>query len=190
MKALFNNFFRGLLLVFPLSATIYIVYALVDWANESLNTLIFEPFSIDIPGLGILTVFLGVTLLGYICTRAFIRPLVTYFERLISKLPLVKIIYTSIKELTEAFVGEKRKFNQPVIIQMNNDGLSRLGFITNQDLSDLELEGMVAVYCPHSYNFSGNLFLVERSSVTPVDLNPTEVMKYIISAGVTDIKQR
>ncbi|MDX1637830.1 MAG: DUF502 domain-containing protein [Balneolaceae bacterium] len=187
MKAVLNNFFRGLLLVFPIGATIYIVYALVNWANNSLNTLIFEPFNIDIPGLGIVTVFLGVSLLGFICTRAFIRPLVNYFEGLIGKLPLVKIIYTSIKELTEAFVGEKKKFNQPVLIRMNDDGLSRLGFITSRDLSEFELPEMVAVYCPHSYNFSGNLYFVEQSKVTPVKLNPAEIMKYIVSAGITDI---
>ena len=187
MKTIFNNFFRGLLLVFPLGATLYIVYALVNWANNTLNRLLFEPFNIDSPGLGIITVFFGVTLLGFICTRAFIRPLVGYFERLLTKLPLVKIIYSSIKELTEAFVGEKRKFNKPVIIQMNNDGLSRLGFITNPNLAELELDDMVAVYCPHSYNFSGNLYFTKRENITPVDLSPTDVMKYIISAGVTDI---
>ena len=186
MKAIINNFLRGLLLIFPLGVTIYIIYALVVWANSSLNTLLFEPFNIDVPGLGIITVFLGVTLLGYICTRAFIRPLVAYFERFLSQIPLIKIIYTSIKELTEAFVGEKKKFNKPVLIQMNDDGLQRLGFVTNSDLSDFGADEMVAVYCPHSYNFSGNLYLVEQTKITPVDLNATEIMKFIVSAGVTD----
>lgn len=187
MKALINNFFRGMLLVLPVGATGYIIYGLVVWANRTLNTLIFEPFSIDIPGLGILTVFLGVSLLGFICTRAFIRPLVSYIERFISRLPLIKIIYTSIKELTEAFVGEKKKFNQPVIIQMNDEGLKRVGFVTSEDLSEFNLDEMVAVYCPHSYNFSGNLFFVEQNRITPLNINPTQIMKYVISAGVTDI---
>ncbi len=186
MKTLFNNFFRGMLLVFPVGATIYIIYALVRWANESLNTLIFEPFNIDIPGLGIFTVFLGVALLGFICTRAFVRPLVAYFEQFLSQVPLIKIIYTSIKELTEAFVGEKKRFNQPVIIEIN-DSVTRLGFITDKDLSVFKMEDKVAVYCPHSYNFSGNLFFVEQSKVKPVHVNSAEIMKYIVSAGVTDI---
>lgn len=187
MKTILNNFFRGLLLIFPVGATIYIIYGLVRWANESLNTLIFEPFNIDIPGLGIITVFFAVSLLGYICTRAFIRPLVSYFERIFTSVPLVKIIYTSIKELTEAFVGEKKKFNQPVLVEINDAGLKRLGFITSKDLSKFSLDEMVAVYCPHSYNFSGNLFFVEQNKITLVNKNPTEIMKYIISAGVTDI---
>ncbi|MFH5833708.1 DUF502 domain-containing protein [Halalkalibaculum sp. DA3122] len=189
MKNLFNNFFRGLLLVFPVGATIYIIYGLVRWANASLNTLIFEPFNVDIPGLGIFTVFFGVSLLGYVCTRAFVRPLVNYFERFLASLPLVKIIYTSIKELTEAFVGEKKKFNRPVLIELNDTGLKRLGFITSEDLTEFGLSDAVAVYCPHSYNFSGNFFFVEQSKVTPVKKNSTEIMKYIISAGVTDINR-
>ncbi len=176
-----------MLLVFPVGATIYIIYALVRWANGSLNTLLFEPFNIDIPGLGIITVFFGVSLLGYICTRAFISPLVTYFESFLSRLPLIKIIYSSIKELTEAFVGEKKRFNKPVLIEMNDSGLRKLGFITSKDLSEFGLHDMVGVYCPHSYNFSGNFFLVEQNRVTPVKLNATDIMKYVVSAGVTDI---
>lgn len=188
MKALINNFLRGMLLIFPVTITIYIIYALVRWTNETLNTLIFEPFNIDIPGLGIITVFFGVSLLGFILTRAFIRPLVNYFESLITRLPLVKIIYTSIKELTEAFVGEKKKFNQPVLIELNDSGLQRLGFITDDDLSDFGLKDTVAVYCPHSYNFSGNLYIVNSNNVKHIDISSSEIMKYVISAGVTDLK--
>lgn len=187
MKALLNNFLRGLLLVFPVGATLYIIFALINWANDSLNSLLFEPINLDIPGLGILTVFLGVSLLGYIFTRAFTRPVVHYFENFMSRLPLVKIIYTSIKELTEAFVGEKKKFTKPVLIKMNETGLNKLGFITDEDLSELDLQEMIGVYCPHSYNFSGNLFFVKRKHVVPLEANPSDVMKYIVSAGITEM---
>lgn len=176
-----------MLVIFPVSFTIYIVYALVRWTNETLNTLILDPFDIDIPGLGIITVFFGVSLLGFILTRAFIRPLVNYFESIFSRLPLVNIIYTSIKELTEAFVGEKKKFSEPVLIKINEDGLQRLGFITSRDLSKFELKDKVAVYCPHSYNFSGNLFITDASKVEPLQISSSEIMKYVISAGVTDV---
>ncbi|MDX1639182.1 MAG: DUF502 domain-containing protein [Balneolaceae bacterium] len=190
MKSLLNNFLRGLLLVFPLGATLYIIYASVNWANDSLNRLLFEPFNLDIPGLGIITVFLGVSLLGYICTRAFTRPIIHYFENFLTRVPLVKIIYTSIKELTEAFVGDKKKFTKPVLVKLNDSGLNKLGFITDEDLSEFGLHEIIGVYCPHSYNFSGNLFFVRREAVVPLDANPSEVMKYIVSAGVTEMNIR
>lgn len=189
MKSLFKNFLRGLLLVFPVGATLYIIFASVNWVNDSLNRLLFQPFGLDIPGLGIITVFLGVAGLGYLCTRAFTRPVVNYFEQLLSRVPLVKIIYTSIKELTEAFFGEKKRFNKPVLIRLNDSGLKRLGFVTQNDLSGLGLRDLVAVYCPHSYNFSGNLFLAHPDQLTPLNANATDVMKYIVSAGVTNIQK-
>jgi uncharacterized membrane protein len=86
----------------------------------------------------------------------------------------------------EAFVGDKKKFNHPVIVEMQ-PGIFKPGFITQDDLSSLNLPGLAAIYFPHSYAFSGNLFLVEKERVKPFDGNSTEVMKFIVSGGVTDL---
>jgi uncharacterized membrane protein len=190
MKNILNYFFRGLLFVFPVFATLYIIIAAAKWSNNVLNDLLFQWLGVDIPGLGIITVFLGVSLIGYLFSRAFVKPIVGYFDRFMAKVPLVKIIYTSLKELTEAFVGDKKRFNKPVIadfIQPEGNHIKRIGFITQSDLSNLGLSDMVAVYCPHSYNFSGNLYLLPQQAVTPVDLSSADVMKYVISAGVTKL---
>ena len=187
MKKLFNYFLRGLLIIFPLAATAYIVLGAVRWSNETFNDLLFEWLSVDIPGLGIVTVFLAVALLGYLFSMAFTKPILYYFEQLLIKVPLVKIVYTSIKELTEAFVGDKKRFNQPVIAQLSKDGVRRIGFVTQKDTSEFGLSDMVTVYCPHSYNFSGNLYLVPKEDITLLDLNSTEVMKFVVSGGVTEI---
>lgn len=188
MRTLFNYFLRGLLLVFPLAATLYIIVSAAIWANETFNDLFFEWLSINIPGLGIITVFFGVALAGYLFSKAFTRPVVNYFETLLSRVPLVKIIYTSIKELTEAFVGDKKRFNQPALVQIGTEDLKRIGFITQKDMLEMGLDGMVAVYCPHSYNFSGNLYLVPKTHVTPLNINSTDVMKFVVSGGVTKIE--
>lgn len=188
MRPVFNNFLRGLLLVFPIGATIYIIYSAVRWANNLFNDLLFEWLNLDIPGLGIVTVFLGVTAVGYIFSKAITRPIVTYFERFLARVPIIKIIYSSLKELTEAFVGDKKRFNKPVLIDFGGMEAKRIGFVTQKDLSQLGIEDMVAVYCPHSYNFSGNLYLISSENVTPLDLNSTDVMKYIVSGGITNIK--
>ncbi|NGP76963.1 DUF502 domain-containing protein [Balneolaceae bacterium YR4-1] len=190
MRTLFNYFLRGLLFVFPLAATLYIIISAVRWSNQTFNDLLFEWLNIDIPGLGIITVFIVVTVIGYVFSRAFTRPIVNYFENLLTRVPLVKIIYTSLKELTEAFVGDKKRFNKPVLVKIGSKDLQRIGFVTQKDMQEIGLKDMVAVYCPHSYNFSGNLYLVPNSHITPLNLNSTEVMKFVVSAGVTKIESR
>lgn len=190
MRTIFNYFLRGLLFVFPLAATLYIIISAIRWSNETFNNLLFEWLNLDIPGLGIITVFLVVTLLGYVFSKAFTKPLVNYFDNFLARVPLVKIIYTSLKELTEAFVGDKKRFNKPVLVQIGSEDLKRIGFLTQKDMQEFGLADMVAVYCPHSYNFSGNLYLVPGSHVTPLNLNSTDVMKFVVSAGVTKIETR
>ncbi len=190
MKVLFNYFLRGLLLVFPVGTTIYIIIAAIRWSNDTFNNLFFEWLSIDIPGLGIITVFLGVAGIGYLFSTAFTKPIVNYFDRFLTRVPLVKILYTSIKELTEAFVGDKKKFNKPVIVELGTPNVKRIGFVTERDMKRLGLDNMVAVYCPHSYNFSGNLYIVPKEAVSPLHINSTEVMKYVVSAGVTELEYK
>jgi len=187
MRFILNNFLRGLLLVFPIGATTYIIYSAVRWANTFFNDLLFDWLQIDIPGLGIITVFVGIAIVGYIFSLAFTRPIVSYFEKLLARVPIVKIIYTSLKELTEAFVGDKKRFNKPVLVDLGAMEAKRIGFVTQKDLTKLGLDDMIAVYCPHSYNFSGNLFIVPAKNVSVIDRNSTDVMKYIVSGGVTNI---
>jgi uncharacterized membrane protein len=187
MRPLLNNFFRGLLLVFPIGATVYIIYSAVVWSNNVFNNLLFEWLSVDIPGLGIVTVFLGIALIGYIFSLTFTRPLVTYFEQLLKRVPIIKIIYTALKDLTEAFVGDKKRFNKPVVVDFGDTQVKRMGFVTEEDLKELGITGMVAVYCPHSYNFSGNLYFVPAENVKPLELDSTDAMKYIVSGGISSV---
>lgn len=189
LSTVFRYFLRGLLFVFPLGATLYIILVAVNWSNDVFNSLLYRWLNIDIPGLGIVTVFIAVTLIGYLFSTAFIRPAINFFERILVRVPIINIIYSSIKELTEAFVGEKKKFNKPVVVAFSGTNIRRLGFVTQSDLSDMGIDELVAVYCPHSYNFSGNLYLVPREDVRPLDLNSTDVMKYIVSAGVTKVPE-
>jgi uncharacterized membrane protein len=188
MKTIFNYFFRGLLFVFPLFATFYVIIQLANWLDESFSALLYMWLPVQIPGLGIVTAFFVIVLLGFLITRAISKPLFAYFEQIISKIPIIKIIYTALKDFTEAFVGDKKKFNRPVIVSLV-DGVDRIGFITEKNLSLLQIEDRVAVYCPHSYNFSGNLFLVDPNRIRPLNVNPTDAMKFAVSAGVTHIEQ-
>lgn len=187
-QLLMQHFIRGLLFVFPVGATIIIVVGLVSWMDSFLNNLLDNVFGISLPGLGIIIVFFGIALFGYLLSNTFIKAIFRILDRYIERMPFVSIIYTSLKELTEAFVGDKKKFTHPVLVKMTDAGLHRLGFVTREEFGSLDLKGLVAVYCPHSYNFSGNLFFLPKEQVTPIDANPTDVMKFIISAGVTNIR--
>lgn len=186
MKTILNYFFRGLLFTFPLFATFYVIIILANWLDDSFSSLLYTWLPIQIPGLGIITAFFVIVFLGFLITRAISKPLFTYFEKFVIRIPIIKIIYTALKDFTEAFVGDKKKFNRPVIVSLV-DGVDRVGFITEDDLSLLNIQNRVAVYCPHSYNFSGNLFLVDPNRVKPLHVNPTDAMKFAISAGVTNI---
>lgn len=186
MKTILNYFLRGMLILLPLSATIYIVYAFVIWMNDLFNNLFYSWFDIEIPGLGIVTGFIAITVIGFILTQTFVRPIVHFFEDLLKKMPFVNIVYSSLKDLTEAFVGDKKKFTKPVYIELSEPaGMKRLGFITQNSLSHFGLENDVAVYCPHSYNFSGNLYIVPKEKVTPIKTDATNFMRFIVSGGVT-----
>jgi len=185
MKSILNYFLRGMLIVFPVGATIYLIVLTIGWINTAFNSLFFGWINYDIPGLGILTGFILIALVGYIFTRAFIKPVLHFFERLIEKTPLVSIIYSSLKDLMEAFVGEKKKFNQPMKVQFGENGITRFGFITQKSMSNFGMENEVTIYCPHSYNFSGNLYIVPNEFVTPLDTDPADFMRFIVSGGVT-----
>lgn len=189
MKTVLNYFLRGLLFVFPLFATFYVILLLANWVNRTLNTILFSWLPVTIPGLGIISAFLLIVLLGFAITQAFAKPVLSYLESIVAKTPFVKIIYTAFKDFTEAFVGDKKRFNKPVIVTLI-DGVDRIGFITETDLQVLQIQNRIAVYCPHSYNFSGNLFLVEPTRVKPLDIDPADAMKFAVSAGVTQISYK
>jgi uncharacterized membrane protein len=180
MNTLVKYFFRGLLLVIPIGLTIYILVAAVRW----LDSLLELPY----PGSGVLISIVGITVIGYIGSTLIAKPIIDFSEKLLNRLPLVRIIYSSLKDLISAFVGDKKKFNQPVLVTINkNSDLQKLGFITQEDLSNLGIKEKIAVYLPHSYNFSGDLYIVPKENVVPIHNSGADIMKFIVSGGVTTV---
>lgn len=173
-------FVRGLLLVAPVGVTLYILWA----AIRRLDALLPLWF----PGAGLLIILASVTLIGYLGSTFIARPLFQLLENSLIRLPLVNVLYSSLKDLFSAFVGDKKKFTQPVLVILNRESdLRKLGFITQTDLAELGMKDKVAVYLPHSYNFSGELYIVPRENVTPVQASGTAIMKFIVSGGVTHV---
>lgn len=189
MKTIFNYFLRGLLFVLPVFATFYIIIVLVNWADETLNNILFDWLPSHVPGLGLIAAFFIIVFIGFAVTWAISKPVFSYFENLIARTPIIKIIYTAFKDFTEAFFGKKKKFDKPVLVTFT-EGVDRIGFITEEDLSLLQIENRVAIYCPHSYNFSGNLFLVSPDRVTPLEIAASDALKFAVSAGITKIENQ
>ncbi len=193
MKNLLNYFFQGLLVLVPITVTFVVIYKIIIWIDDLL------PFKIpvmvpgygilDIPGLGIITIVVCVTIFGYFARTLVANPFFVFLERLMEKTPLLKIIYTSLKDLVEAFVGEKKRFNQPVLVTVSRDSnVQRIGFVTQNDLTHLGMsKEKLAVYLPFSYGFNGQLVIVPAENVHPINASGTEMMKFVISGGVTDV---
>jgi uncharacterized membrane protein len=189
MNKLIRYFFQGLLLISPLAITIYAIVVSLEFIDGLLIQYLTRLIGFKIPGLGFIIIVTFITLIGVLGSSYLIKPILNSIDRLVSQAPLVKIIYTSIKDFMNAFVGKDKKFTEPVLVKVNKDSdLEKLGFITQHDLTALGIEaGKVAVYLPHSYNFSGNLFIVPAANIKLLNANSTEVMKFIVSAGITAI---
>ena len=178
MRLLMRYLLRGTLIVVPTIVTLYVVYL----AFSTLDRLLPLP----IPGLGLMVTLGLITLVGLLSSNVVGRTLVEELESLVGKLPLVKLVYTSIKDLMNAFVGDRKRFDRPVSVSLAPGGTLRaLGFITRDDLSSLGLSEHVAVYFPQSYNFAGNIVLVHRSTLEPLRANSAELMTFIVSGGVS-----
>lgn len=183
MSKLIKYFFQGILIVMPLAITGYLFYEIFLFLDR------FNPIS-AIPGLGLVLVFLSIALVGFLGRWLISDKWDEWLERQLKKAPLVHMIYGGVRDLLQAFVGNKKKFKQPVLVQMGQgQALYRVGFVTDQSFAKLaELdEDLVSVYLPHSYNISGNLYLVPAKQLKEINLKSGDVMKYVVSGGLSAI---
>jgi uncharacterized membrane protein len=180
MTRLATYFVRGLVLTAPLAVTLWICWMILSTIDGWLG--------IEIPGAGFVITMIGITIIGFLGTNLLWNSLVERLEQMLDRLPFVRILYNSTKDLLDAFVGEKRRFDRPVMVAMSADGAVRtFGFITQQSLEKLGLPDDVAVYFPQSYNFAGQLVVVPSSRITRLDAVSSDVLAFIVSGGVTDV---
>lgn len=182
IRKILRYFFSGMLFIVPLVATVYFIFEALRW----LDSLLQLPY----PGLGIVIILGAITLFGYLTSNIAFKTLGNWLDHIINRIPLVKLIYGSLRDLMNAFVGDKKKFNKPVLVEMNRENkLYQIGFITQSDLSELGLQDMVSVYLPHSYAISGWHFIVEKERIKPLNISGPIAMKYIVSGGVSGFKE-
>src|SRR5919107_1312165 len=152
MARLLNYFLKGLVLLAPLAITLYVcvrVFATIDgWLG------------LPIPGVGFIATVALITLFGFLASSFLTRRMLSVVEGVLERLPFVRLLYSSTRDLLNAFVGEKRRFDKPVLVTPFPGGSARaLGFVTQESLASMGLLEQVTVYLPQSYNFAGSLLI-------------------------------
>ena len=198
-RKLFQYFLQGLIILAPITITIWAVTSLFDAVDSILPSLIERVAPnllpndaagnpIKLPGAGFILVLLIVILVGYISSSFVVGRMVELFDNILERTPGIKIIYSTVKDFVEAFAGNKRKFTKSVLVTIDGNDVWRIGFITQEELDQFGLQDFVAVYVPQSYAFAGHLYFVKKDRIRLVnDVSSSDAMKFAISGGVADI---
>jgi uncharacterized membrane protein len=183
LKRLIGYFFRGLLFIVPITVTIYVFYLIFIKIDRLLG--------LKIPGLGFLIAIALVTFIGFLGSNIFTKRLLHFVDIAFSKVPLMRMLYTAIKDILSAFLGEKRNFEKPVFVTLiPGSNVKVVGFVTKESLDSWGLLNEVAVYIPQSYNFAGNLIVVPKEQVTVINASSSDVMAFIVSGGITGMRYK
>jgi uncharacterized membrane protein len=146
---------------------------------------------ISIPGIGFLVTIAVIVLFGFFASSLFTRSVIGGLESLLNRVPFVRLVYSSTRDLVKAFVGEKRSFDKPVLVQLYAGGYARaFGFVTKESLEQLGYAEFVTVYMPQSYHFAGQLFVFPSAVVERLDASSADVMAFIVSGGVTNVPKQ
>jgi uncharacterized membrane protein len=189
MKKIVDYFLKGLVIFVPMALTVF----LLIWAFTSLDAVFrdflpkyFHFLPKYFPGLGLLLTVILIIVIGFIASNFLGKRLFALVEKIFKGLPLVKLLYSAVKDMIEAFAGEKKSFDKPVIATIAPGGAAKVvGFVTQESLENLGLSDHVAVYLPQSYNFAGNVLLFPKESVKPLNIESSQAMAFIVSGGVS-----
>jgi uncharacterized membrane protein len=191
MKRIMGYFLQGLIILVPVALTFWLlggVFVTIDLGVRRLAGRWLPGAAL--PGVGLLAMLALITLVGFLGSHFFTRRLVQAFGRLMERVPVVKMLYGALKDLLSAFVGAERRFDRPVTVALSpGSGLRALGFVTRDSLAHFGLSDDVAVYFPQSYNFAGQVLVVPRNAVTPLQAPSADVMTFIVSGGISGSRE-
>jgi uncharacterized membrane protein len=199
-KRLLQYFFQGLIIIAPIGITLYVVLWVFNIIDNILPNLLYSLFpklmtepngSIrTIPGLGFIVVIIIVSLIGWISSSFIVSRIVEVLDKVLEQTPGIKYIYSSVKDFLEAFGGNRRKFDKPVLVSVDAEDTWRIGFITQNDLSQFDLLEHAGVYVPLSYALTGVVYFVPKTKIRIIkNMNSAEAMKFVISGGVTHLEE-
>ena len=183
MTRLLSYFFQGLIVLAPAGVTVYVFWLVFSSVDQWLG--------FRVPGAGIAVTVALITLFGFLTSTVLARWVVALVDRMFNRLPLVRLVYASTRDLLGAFVGEKRRFDRPVVVMTHADGIEKaFGFITAETMERFGLEDHVAVYMPFSYALTGSVRVYPRANVRPIAVDSAQLMAFVVSGGVTDVAEK
>ena len=193
-------FFQGIIIIAPIGITMYVVIWLFNLVDNFLPDIVYNFFpkwmtNADgtlrtIPGLGFLLVVVLVTFIGWLSSSFIVSRIVAVLDKVLEQTPGIKYIYSSVKDLLEAFGGNRKKFDKPVLVSVDATDTWRMGFITQHDATQFGLADHFAVYVPLSYALTGVVYFVPKEKVKPItNMNSAEAMKFVISGGVSHLEE-
>ncbi len=195
VRLLIHYFLQGMLVLAPVAITLYAAYWLVTSIDDLIPilTVTNEEGKVIVRnfGLGFLMILVTITLVGYFSTFFIQSRIFNFFDRMLERAPGIKFIYSTTKDFFEAFAGEKKKFNRPVLANIDDNDVWRVGFLTQENMEDFGLKDYVSVYIPMSYSIAGNVYLIPASRIKPINehVSASEAMKFAISGGVTKVEE-
>jgi uncharacterized membrane protein len=193
-KNLLQYFFQGLVIIAPLGITLYAVLWVFNTIDSILPNILqylfpnlIEP--VHIPGLGFILAILLVLLIGKLSSSFLLGRFVELIDGVLERTPGIKFIYTSVKDFLEAFAGNKRKFNKPVLVNVDAADVWRVGFVTHEDAAGFDLIDHAAVYIPLAYSITGITYFVPKEKIRLLkDITSAEAMKFTVSGGVSEVE--
>ena len=189
MKRLGNILLKGLLTILPIGLTLYFIY----WLGVTTETLLSKPLKLVLddnnywPGMGLITGFVILFVVGLAVNAFLVRRLLGMGEDLLLRVPVVKTVYSAIRDMTRLVNTDKKKGDLDRVVTVDV-GLGRLiGFVTQEHANTLGIGGgddLVAVYLPMSYQIGGYTVYLSRSKVTETDLTVEQAMRIVLTGGV------
>jgi uncharacterized membrane protein len=177
-------FLRGLVYLVPIVLTVWVFWKSFRAIDGLLGELLGQAL---FPGAGVLVLVALTTLFGALLSNFLSARILELFEGFLDRLPFVRLLHSSAKDLLGSFVGERKRFDRAVAIElMPGTGVRALGFVTRGELAALGVAGdAVAVYFPQAYNWGGQVLLVPRDRVEALAGDSGEMMAFIVSGGVS-----
>lgn len=188
MKVLLKNFINGILTIVPIILVIYVIYKtflfLDSLLGNSLRPYLKEDY---IPGIGLLTTIILITLLGWLSTKYITGKIIRVIDLFLDKIPVVKTIYSVIKDTVQSFLGDKKSFSKVALVIIPGTEMKSIGFITSEQLENFynPLKDYVAVYIPQTFQVAGFTFLIPKEQVEIIDVKAEDAMKFVLSGGMT-----
>jgi uncharacterized membrane protein len=188
MKQIGSILLKGLVTILPIGLTVYFVY----WLGVTTEDLLSKPIRVAVgdsyfPGLGLITGFIILFLVGLAVNAFVVRRVLGLGEELLLRVPVVKTVYSAIRDMTRLVNTEKKKGDLDRVVTLDTGFGKLIGFVTQEHASTLGIGGgddLVAVYLPMSYQIGGYTVYLPRSRVAETDLTVEQAMRIVLTGGV------